>query len=59
MDAIWNGIDQATPDRGYDAQVVAQVVAPAGRNHFGVVWAPGDPGEPLCRAAAAWMLHAI
>ncbi len=40
---------------GHDAQVVPQ----AGRNHFDVVWALGDPGEPLCQAAAAWMLHAV
>jgi arylformamidase len=36
---------------GHDALVVAQ----PGRNHFDVMWALGDPGEPLCRAAAAWM----
>ncbi|GAC1481883.1 MAG: alpha/beta hydrolase [Acetobacteraceae bacterium] len=40
---------------GHDAQVVAQ----AGHNHFDIVCALGDPGEPLCRAAAAWMLHAV
>jgi len=36
---------------GHDAQVVAQ----AGHNHFDIVCALGDPGEPLCQAAAAWM----
>jgi len=36
---------------GHDAQVVPQ----PGRNHFDVTWALGDPGEPLCQAAAAWM----
>lgn len=36
---------------GHDAQVVAQ----PGRNHFDVTWALGDPDEPLCQAAAAWM----
>ncbi len=40
---------------GHDAQVVPQ----AGHNHFDIVGALGDPGEPLCRAAAAWMLHAV
>jgi len=36
---------------GHDAQVVPQL----SRNHFNVAWALGDPGAPLCRAAAAWM----
>lgn len=35
----------------------ARAAPQAGRHHFDVVWALGDPQEPLCRAAAAFILQ--
>ena len=72
MDAIWNGIDQATLDRGYDARAsvggydaeiaadcTRSQTAQAGRNSIDVVWALGGQGEALCQATAAWILRAV